>query len=485
MNRKTLSKIASSDYTKLAPILALAFYVALIPRLSYAYPVHIDEWLHLALSRAIQSAGSVNFTDPFVGEGTRTLANNLEAGYQVFWAIFQRISGVSWMTIFRYFPSVVLMITALSVYTLARREGFGWQAAFLTCLIPTTIGILGPAFMVPVAIGLLFIPLSIFTVFYHKGIRAYLVLFIFTAILLSIHAPSAIVLGLILGPYILFNLRGSPWHSFGIAVALLIPFLAPFPWIFQLLGPTFSKLFEPQPLPFYVSFPQIIRTYGYIPTALCLLGTFLLAIKGSKKNYSLLLGLLALLLMLVIFYTFGYGVSIVYERGLMFMMLMASIVAGAGLAGVAIIKLPERLSNRLRMPVASQNLGKALCLILVVVILVIAIPDRQKTPYYHVIDDQDYADFVWIEQNIGEEYAKAVLDPWKATPFTALAGKAVYTRLHASPQPTDERARQFLNDGCADTDFLKENGISIVYTRGECQNPDLTKVKENTYLLKK
>jgi hypothetical protein len=252
-----------------------------------------------------------------------------------------------------------------------------------------------------------------------------------------------------------------------------------------LLGPTFKTLFEYQPLPFYVSFPQIIKTYGYIPIALCLLGTFLLSIRGGRRNYSLLLGLLALLLMLVVFYTFGYGVSIVYERGLMFAMMMVSMVAGAGLAGVAHFALPESFSGRLRVPLVTQNLGKALCLILIVVILVIAIPDRLKTPYYHVIDEQDYADFAWIEENIGAEYQKAVLDPWKATPFTALTGKAVYSRLHAFPQPTDEEARKFLNDGSVDTDFLKKNGISIVYTRGEVKNPDLTKVRENVYLLKK
>ena len=94
-------------------------------------------------------------------------------------------------------------------------------------------------------------------------------------------------------------------------------------------------------------------------------------------------------------------------------------------------------------------------------------------------------EFVTREQNIGAEYQKAILDPWKATPFTALTGKAVYSRLHAFPQPTDEEARKFLNDGSVDTDFLKKNGISIVYTRGEVKNPDLTKVKENIYLLKK
>ena len=32
--------------------------------------------------------------------------------------------------------------------------------------------------------------------------------------------------------------------------------------------------------------------------------------------------------------------------------------------------------------------------------------------------------------------------------------------------------------------FLRENGISIVYTRGECDNPDLVEAEKNIYLLK-
>lgn len=51
------------------------------------------------------------------------------------------------MVIFRYFPGIVFLMIVLSVYILGRREGFGWGAALFTCLIPTTVGIMGPAFL--------------------------------------------------------------------------------------------------------------------------------------------------------------------------------------------------------------------------------------------------------------------------------------------------------------------------------------------------
>ncbi len=93
----------------------------------------------LAYSKAMLQAGGITFIDPFFGQSTVALTSNLESGFHIFWGVFQRISGISWITIFRYFPSIVFVITVLSVYILAQREGCGWEAALFTCLVPTTV----------------------------------------------------------------------------------------------------------------------------------------------------------------------------------------------------------------------------------------------------------------------------------------------------------------------------------------------------------
>ena len=298
------------------------------------------------------------------------------------------------------------------------------------------------------------------------------------------HAATAVGLVIILAPYILLNLKGNFKHCLGIMLALGIPFLAPFPWIFNILLPTAKSLFSPQPLLDYVTLPRIITTYGYLPVLFCILGSFLLAIRGEKKGYGLILGLLALLLMLVIFFTFHYGVPIMYYRGLMYMMLMLGIVAGAGLMGVKKLKLPAKLTAWLKTPFITENAGRILCLIFIGLTLAICIPSRLDTPYYHMIDEQDYEASVWIRGNVDSSYRKAILDPWKGTAFVAIAEKYVYTKIHSYPKPSDEEAYDFLRSGCSDTDFLRENGISIVYTRGEVFNPDLVEVRKNVYLLK-
>ena len=61
MNWQDIWWLAKSDYLKLLPIFALAFYLAFILYLGFPYPVHIDEWIHLALSEAVLRAHNTTY----------------------------------------------------------------------------------------------------------------------------------------------------------------------------------------------------------------------------------------------------------------------------------------------------------------------------------------------------------------------------------------------------------------------------------------
>ncbi|MFC1900909.1 hypothetical protein ACFLYN_04880 [Chloroflexota bacterium] len=489
-----IRQIVRSEYLRLIPILVLAFYVSFIPHQTYPYALHVDEWVHIARANGMVAAGSASAVDPLSGL-VLGISSNLEVGYQLLWAAFKSISGASWMDIARYFPSVIFMITALSAYVIGRRERFGLEAALLTCLIPTTVGVLGPAFLVPVAMGLLFTPLILFLAFNFKTLSSYLLIFLLICFLLAIHAPSAICPIIVLFPYVLINIRRNFRHSLGLTLSLLLPFFIIFPWIIALLLPTAKSLFSETSHSEFVLLPKVIVEYGYIPIAICLLGIFSLAMKGGKKRYGLALGLLTLMVMLASYYTLNYGVFILYERGLSYMMLLMGIIAGVGLAAVRDFKLPEEIGIRLRIPFVTNYASKVVYIGLIAAIFIVAIPARQDTRYYYMIDEADYAAFTWIQENLGDEYQKAVLDPWKATAFAAITNKYIYTRIHSSPLDKDEEAYDYIRGGSVDTGFLKENGISIVYTRiyngppennviYETSNPDLEKVAENIYVVK-
>jgi len=478
-----MRSLVKSDYLKLVPILALAFYLAFIPHQTYPYPVHVDEWLHTAWStELINNGGTEGLTSPFTGGGPNW-NQRVEIGFHLFWGVFQQITGISWLVIVRYFPAIIFMLTVVSVYVLGRREGFGWESALFACLVPTAVGILGPGFLVPVAMGMLFIALALFVAFNFRGWQSYAILFIFIWFLVLMHSATAVSLVIILVPFILLSIKQDFKHALGITMILAIPFLFFLAWMPRLILTRIGLLFTPQSLPQYVDLPMNFETYGYLPTILFAVGIFSLIRNGGSKNYGLAFGSLALLAMVVIFVKFQYGMSLVYLRGFVHLQLMMGIVAGSGLFWLRRIKLPNTLAARLKPAFIGGNFGNILGLVVIGLTLATVIPIRQNIPYYHMIDKQDYEAFVWIAENVGENYDKAILDPWKATAFTAITGRKVYSKILMAPKRKDREAYEFLRNGCSDTAFLRENNISIVYSRQGCKNPDLVEVRRYVYLL--
>lgn len=481
-------KLVKSDYIKLVPILALAFYLAYIPHLNYPYALHIDEWTHIVHSNALLHENGIFYTDPFSGQGSGDIISRLELGYHLPLAIFQRISGVSWINIARYFPSIIFVFIIQSVYIFAKKLGFGWEAAFFTSLVPTTVGILGPALLVPVAMAFAFVPIILLLVFNFKTFWSYLTVSIIFSFLIILHAASAILVITIVIPFVILSLKRDFKHGLFITIALAFPFLITLPWTFSLIMSQFQTIFVQKSLPPYHDFLNIITGYGYFPIIFCLIGVLFLTIKTNREKYGLVLGLVILLMMLAGFYSLHYGISLLYLRGLLFAMLMMSIVAGAGL--MAIRKLTMWLIDLKSKNHFIAHLGSILvCLIVVVITLAVAIPDRLATPYYHMIDKTDYETFAWIKDNISSNNKKALVDPWKATAFTAITGKYVYSRIVNNPTAKDEAAYEFIRNGGVDSEFLRENGVSIVYARINAieysiNNPDLVEVRKNVYILK-
>lgn len=464
--------------------MGLAFYLVFLPHLNYPYPIHHDEWMHMAYAEYVMQAGSLSFTDPFSGQFIMDITSNLEAGFHIILGLLQQVTGMSWPTLFTYFPGIIFMVTILAVYVLAQGEGFGLEAAFFTCLIPTSKGILGPAFLVPMALGLTFVPLALFVAFNLKCWQGYLLLFIFTFLLVLIHAPTAIGLCIILIPYVALNLRDNLRHSLGILLAMAAPFVLSLPWTLKSVVSSINSLLVSQLPSSFVTFPPLLQNYGLLPIALSLLGCIWLVINADKKKLGLLLGLLSLLLMLFIFYRFHIGLPILYERGLMQMVLMLSIIAGAGLFWVRNIKLSRNYTGRISA-LLSRNSGAVLCMLVVGIILFFSVPGRLTTSYYHMIEQEDYEAFIWIRDNLGTDYSLALLDPWKATAFTAITQKHILHRIFPQEEPTDIKISQFLKDGCPNTAFLRDNGVSVVYNELPCNNPDLVAVNKNVYVLNK
>lgn len=467
----------------LVPVLCLAAFTAYIPHRNYPYALHTDDWIQMANANAVIRAADVTYPDPFTGTGTVVLGDNLELGDSVFWGLFHDLSGLDWMGLLRYFPSVVFMMLVLAVFVLARKLGFGWESALFAALIPSTVGILGPAFLVPVILGMLMNCLMLYLALFRRGWPAALVIAIFVFALIVMHAPSALIFVLLVLPFALMSFKGDVRRGVSLLAAILVPFLVTLPWTHTMLGRTFAEVLTYQTLPEYVDFPIVVAAYGNIIYGLCLAGILVLVLRTSKPRLGLVLGFLLLVAMLVTFHSFHHGIAVLYERGLLYLMLMMGITAGAAIGAIASFRLPERLAALKWRRYLVRGGALAVAIGLVAATLLTTVPRRYDIPYYHLVQPADYEAFVWVRDNIGPEYERAVLTPEISTVFTAITGKYVYGRIHTVTNFEAEDAKKFLQTDFSDTDFLRNRHISILYTTRPVNNPDLVEVHPDVYLL--
>ena len=116
------------------------------------------------------------------------------------------------------------------------------------------------------------------------------------------------------------------------------------------------------------------------------------------------------------------------------------------------------------------------------------IPGHANIPYYQMISESDYDTFLWIRENIddyqhdNQSYTKAAVNPYKASPFSAITGLNIYTSsMHPLIRPNRRiEMYQYLMNNCNNTSFLEKYGLDVIY--GGCENNNLTEIYPQVYL---
>ena len=470
----------------LVAILVLAFFMASIPHWEYLYPLHIDEWWHYGDAQSLIEAGRISFPNPF-DSGT-LLSPDKELGFHLFLGEFKLITGVSWLNLVRFLPGIIFALLAFLAYAFGKGRGFGLGAAFLVALIPTTVRFLGPAFLVPVALGLTFIPLTLLTLQRLMfDLRGTVVLFLIFVSLLFIHPPTlAVISGIAVIHFILFLLPGGErarsraWQSVIALSFLLSVYVLMFFWAPSALDFIVKEAMDPEA---HLALPPIwdaLSKFGYIPLALFVMGAGILIYRGKRHDWALVLSAAGLLAFEQLYPRFYIGPDIVYERGWLYTYVMMAL-----LGGVALRELGQWTRTALkRRPAVSAAASYAAIGVIVVSALTVSVRSHLSEPYYHVIDDATYQDFLWVREYVPAQYGIGVLDTGVAWPFASVSGKFAYAaevapNLHAEGRS----AMKFLQAGASDTSWLEERGITIVYTPRAIENNELIKVHNNVYLL--
>ncbi len=466
-------------------ILLLAVFMAGIPHLDYIYPLHIDEWWHYGDSQSLVANGHFPYPDPF--NSGQVLAEDIEAGYHLLLGVIRLITDISWLNLFRFLPSFIFAMLAFQAYAFGRGMGFGLGAAFLVCLIPTTIRFLGPAFLVPVSLGLTFIPLALFIL--HRlmsDIRGPTLLLLMLFALLFLHPPTMAVIFAIVIVHLIYALFGEQKARSRLrSVALIfgffgLIFILIFFWAPASLNFVVSEALDPerhlQLPPIFGALPQ----YGFIPMALSVIGLGVLFHEKRREDLAVITALFGLLAFQQLYTHFYLGPDIIYERGWLYTFALMALVGAAALPAVrgwikAILKKRPRLAYGVTFSITG---------ILLVAALGLSLRSHFSEYYYHVIDDEMYQEFRWIEEYVPPSYQIGILDTNQAWPFAAITGKYAYT-AEVAPNFHDKgrRAMEFLETGAKDTLWLNSRGISLVYSHEEVSNDDLIKINKDLYLL--
>lgn len=469
----------------LCVILALAFYMALWPRLNYPFPLHVDEWMHLGYTTELVNTGHVNYPNPYHG-GQWEVGGHPETGYYLWLGNLLLSTGSDWLELSRLMPAIVLGIIAFVAYAWGRKWGFGLEAAFFTTFIHTTIRFLGPAFLVPVTLGLVLFPLCLILLDkLEKSWRPLPLIMLSLASLFLIHGTTAVAVGLVLVVYLLLylTLSKSPRQRLlpALSCLLLIPVsaLVIYLWNRAFVMREIENIINVEHIPL-PPIPIPLPQLGYIMVTLVVVGFGFMIARGGWRNYVLIIPA-AILLFFVQFYRrwFQIGPDILYERGWLYVMLLTALIAGYGLSqlrqlGLAFFK--------------RWQWGVLVVYVLLAVVVVFSYVQRMdgyaKEDYYHVIDVPTYYDFVWIREELPES-SVALMNPYAAWSFVPVTGKYVYA-AYAYPFGVEESMgiTAFMVAGAPDTIYLEERNIDLIYSPYRLKNPDLVEVRDRVYILR-
>jgi hypothetical protein len=439
-------------------ILLLSLITTYLPHRGYYLPLHVDEWHHIAWAKEIVKTTSFLSNYPYSG---RPLTNDLEIGYHMLLAGIHALTrlGINlWIL-----TGIFSIFSVLSVFILTRRWGknVSLLSSFLAALIPSTLAIGGPVFLIPVNLSLIFIPVGLNLAFDSQSLKHYLGLFSVSLFLLLAHPPSAIVLLMLIAIYsiLTFNKHGKQ-----LLATIFLSILISFP---NYIPRMTEKGIESASFRFHLTLEGIAHIFGYIPTIFLFVGAFTIAEKRNPEKWTILIPIFLLLIGIVLFVYTGFNPLIPYQRIFLPLILLMSIVSAYGL---------------------TRFKSSFLIAGITILILILSIRSHLSEDYYHVINTREYQDFLWIRNNTGKD-SVVLLDPWLARALTPVAERQVVTVMPFGPneeiENKNKEVRIFLNNSCTETDFLISNNVSVIYSIEGCENSNLTMVKDRIYIFEK
>lgn len=483
------------------------------PHWDYPYPLHVDEWFGLGYGQEVIASGQLTFESPYE---RRVISYHPEMGFHMIWAFLGIITDVQLIDLFRLAPGILLVLLSFFTYIFGRKRGFGLEAALFIPLIPTSLWTLGPAFVVPVSVATLSIPLIVLPTGERlsrgSGPWLWTMLFLISGTLF-VHPTTESLLTLIatlyIGSFLIEMVTRRRYHEAlkllgALGIRVLLPAIVLAIWMPSLTRSVLYYSTSRIQLPNTPDglFYHFLNAFGWEAAFVGVLGMGFFIYRSDFLLRGLVLPFVAVVLALFVeFYPkYFIGPPPLYNRSWIMLGLLLAIFLGCAVSSY--FKISKELAHNIgprfhkQFPQGLLALSRIIGVLLIGVLLYTGLFGNYERDifanYYHIIDSPVDSHYQWIGEHVDETErvasGEAVMG-WTYPLFAGVGTKSIGADALPFSDPKANALRLMMAEAELDVPWLKSNGISVLYSCdhiGRCRemsNSGVHKVKEGVYVI--
>lgn len=450
--------------------------ISAVPGEQYPYPIHADEYQHLAWMSQVIRQGTADIDDPYVGgKETQDLFTvqgmRSERGWNVAIAQLSLLTDVSLLTMARFLPALWAGFLGLTIWAALRPAPGALAAAAMVAILPTTVRFLGIGFLVPSSFALPWVVVTLIVATRVNGAPRFfgLLLLITAAHFMHLVLGVSSILAAIAGTLV----RGE---TLGRRAAMLLAALIPLVWILPASWlDAKDAVGSEHTLPFE---QEVFLTGGailYILAGLGVIFAFIRPDENNRPHRALALMAIPLTLSLFISVINEHRNDATYSRILFVFFLCFIGLASYGIAqGIRYVQdqAPWR-------PARSPWITYGAVAVAVLFLLPAPLATNMDAPYYRYVDDEAWAAAKELERlDVGVDDI-LLSEPAHGPMYNAITGARLAVPFTPSGLAANDAWEYYVESGGADPEWLKERGITIIV--GMAPNATYTEIGRGIY----
>jgi len=475
----------------------------------YNYPMHLDEYHHIAQSvQIIEKKGFVS-TNPYFAEPIRH--EDLEPGFHILLSELFLLTGIDPVYHYGFLPALFACLSAFMLFVLINKitDNF-WTGIFAMLFfasLKSSVNILGINFFTPLTacIPLIYLFLLMLIEALLEGdIKRLFISIILSVCLIIIYPLCGTLIIPIAFLYFLLNPKIIKQFYLKIKEIFAIEKLnndkvlylkTALLTISIILVVTLVFIYFWHHVSFLRNKTQIINSlifkegwgkveikyflpylYGIISTTLALIG---IVISFKQKKYLIFTFFAFITIGLIgMFNKFGFTVLSPYQRTLYFAMLFLIPLSAIGLSYI--------IDYMKKMPFLSRVAKRPIVAFLIIVIFISVFSghyrliDKRKVYNHIIIDDEGYNTIKWLEKNYGSH--NIVLAPvFVSSTIYPISRNYVVSILPGQLRGENLNASvKFFNSGCNEKrKIIEENKANLIFSKGKIDCNGLKEVYSN------